>query len=989
MVGRTLSHYKILEELSRGGMGIVYRAVDLKLDREVALKVLPPELVADPERKRRFIQEAKAAAKLEHPHIGVVHEIDEVEGVTFIAMELIEGEMLRDVLQKERLPLTRSLELATEVAEGLARAHDKGIVHRDLKPANIMVTEDGHAKIIDFGLAKLVEPPAGGGSEALTAAQAETDSGKVMGTVSYMSPEQARGQKVDHRTDIFSFGIVLYEMLAGEPPFKAPSGPETLSAIINSPAPPLGSSVPGDVAPEIERIVDKCLAKDRAERYQGMKDLIVDLRAARRRLESGSVAPVESATRRRPWLHALAGAGAALLLAAVILWFLFPVSREEVPITATRPSLAVLYFENTSGDPELDWLRVGLADMLVTDLSQSVSLDVLSMERLYQILRDMDLLDEPISALDVVQEIAQNANAKTVVLGSFMQAGENIRINVRIQDATSGKILSTEKVDGVGESSIFSMMDDLTRRIKTHFDIQRAAEPELDQDLQEVTTSSVEAYRYYVQAHRLVYEGRALESIPLLEKALELDPGFASAINYLSFAHLHLGHIGAFEYYAEQAFQNRERLPPRERLFIEGNYYGLREETYDRAITAYEKSIEVYPDDEESRNDLAWIYVALERFDEANEHLDLLVRRKTPYVGSYTICARSHAFLGEFEKGYQVLLEFLIRNPDNARVHRNLGIHLTRWGKLDEALEAFQKAETLGEVLSQIHLGRWLVFILNQQWNEAEEIAKQLAASEDPVWRLQGSTCLSLAHLYVGKSEEAVVLLDQAAQAFEEPGLDRAWTHNTIAQVLLEQGRSARALEHAERAQDEGRGDRPEWHGLVLAALVQASLGRWDEAEKTAERLLRRTESIPTQKEKRRHLYLTGELDRVRGDIKPAIEKLEKAQTMLPLRGFMRQQNVPVPQHVPIWFALASAYLAAGDDARAATWFLRVAESTTEHIDWPLPYVRSFYFLGKIHEGLGETEKASEYYRRFYDYWKDGDLDRERVEEARKKLGMT
>jgi serine/threonine protein kinase len=223
MLGRTLAHYKVLEELSRGGMGIVYRAVDVNLDREVALKVLPPELVADPERKHRFLHEAKAAAKLEHPHIGVVYEVDEVEGVTFIVMELIHCEKLQDVLEQKRLSLSRSIDLATEVAEGMALAHDKGVVHRDLKPANIMVTEEGHAKIIDFGLAKLVEPLGGTDSEAPTALKGETDPGKVMGTVSYMSPEQARGQTIDHRSDIFSFGIVLHELVTGRTP-KACNG---------------------------------------------------------------------------------------------------------------------------------------------------------------------------------------------------------------------------------------------------------------------------------------------------------------------------------------------------------------------------------------------------------------------------------------------------------------------------------------------------------------------------------------------------------------------------------------------------------------------------------------------------------------------------------------------------------------------------------------------------------------------------------------------
>ena len=244
MIGRTLSHYRILEEISRGGMGIVYKALDLKLNREVAVKVLPPELVSDPDRKRRFVQEAPAAAALKHPNIAVVYEIDEVDGVDFIAMELIEGEKLSDLLQRGTLTPERAVRIVTEVADGLTKAHSKGIVHRDIKPANIMVTEDGHIKIIDFGLAKLVEPLPENAAEAQTRGRSETSVGQVMGTLAYMSPEQTRGQDVDHRSDIFSLGVVFYEMLTGDLPFTAPSAAEVPHAIINDPAPPLPPGSP-------------------------------------------------------------------------------------------------------------------------------------------------------------------------------------------------------------------------------------------------------------------------------------------------------------------------------------------------------------------------------------------------------------------------------------------------------------------------------------------------------------------------------------------------------------------------------------------------------------------------------------------------------------------------------------------------------------------------------------------------------------------------
>ena len=280
MLGRTLSHYKVLEEISRGGMGIVYKAMDLKLDREVALKVLPRELVSDPERKRRFVQEAQAAAALKHPNIAVVYEIDDDDGVDFIAMELIEGESLADIAKHGPLPVERVLRIGVQVVEGLAHAHEGGIVHRDVKPGNILMDKDGHIKIIDFGLAKLLEPAKSADSDIETAIRAHTQSGQVMGTVAYMSPEQARAQHVDHRSDLFSFGIVLFELLTGKLPFVGESGVETLNMILKNPAPP----VPGD--PELQRIVHRCLDKEADDRYQTAKDLLSELRRLSRHSDS-------------------------------------------------------------------------------------------------------------------------------------------------------------------------------------------------------------------------------------------------------------------------------------------------------------------------------------------------------------------------------------------------------------------------------------------------------------------------------------------------------------------------------------------------------------------------------------------------------------------------------------------------------------------------------------------------------------------------------
>ncbi len=317
ITGRTLSHYRIGDEISRGGMGVVYEALDVKLNRSVALKILPPELVADEERKRRFVLEAQATAALTHPNVAVIYEVDDVDGVTFIAMELIDGENLSALLARGALPFARALQLAGEVADGLSAAHEAGIVHRDLKPGNVMVTSDGHAKIIDFGLAKLLEPAGGEDSALATAVKAATEAGQVMGTLAYMSPEQARGEKVNHRSDIFSFGIVLYEVLTGSLPFAAASAIELPHAIINDAPAALPTSLPS--AAELQRIVEKCLAKDPRDRYQTARDLFLDLRHVQRSPVATDGPKAAKPIGSRPWLPWVIAGGAIVLAVFAVL----------------------------------------------------------------------------------------------------------------------------------------------------------------------------------------------------------------------------------------------------------------------------------------------------------------------------------------------------------------------------------------------------------------------------------------------------------------------------------------------------------------------------------------------------------------------------------------------------------------------------------------------------------------------------------------------
>ena len=303
MIGKTLSHYRVLEEIGHGGVGVVYRALDTTLGREVALKVLGPAALREPEQERRFQQEARAAASLAHPAVSVIYEIDEADGATFIAMELVRGRPLSASIAGAPIEPGRALDLAIEVAEGLVEAHARGVVHRDLKPKNVMLTESGHAKIIDFGLAKLLRPRPPFESGADTPPWGDTDPGRILGTAAYMSPEQVRGGEVDARSDLFAFGALLYEMLSGEPAFRRETGVETLHAVLKEPAPRLPEAPLGAAGPVLQRVLDRCLAKAPDDRYPSAAELLTDLREARRRL-TAAVEPAErrpaAAARERP-----------------------------------------------------------------------------------------------------------------------------------------------------------------------------------------------------------------------------------------------------------------------------------------------------------------------------------------------------------------------------------------------------------------------------------------------------------------------------------------------------------------------------------------------------------------------------------------------------------------------------------------------------------------------------------------------------------------
>jgi TolB-like protein len=483
LVGRTLGHYRFLEKVGQGGMGVVYRGLDTRLNREVALKVVHPDLLADPDSRRRFLREAQAASALTHPNVCTIHSIEEEEGQLFLVLEFLEGRSLKEEAFEIGRGIKSLLDCLIQGAEGLAEAHRRGIVHRDIKSSNLWITPRGQVKIVDFGLAKMLEQEA---SED-DATRELTGSGTTVGTTSYMSPEQALGREVDPRSDIFSFGVVMYEAATQQLPFTGRSAAEVYDQILNRDPPPPSFARP-DLPHELDRIVLKSLRKDPAERYQTAADLAVDLKALRREQESGShsrmsVAPASAsgvpasalATAAAPRLSAARSAAlvvaALLLVVTVTVGAVVMLSRhdtgEAVAAPRGRPTLAVMPFENRTGSSRLDWYGNGAAELLGVDLAQLPNVDAISKQRLYDVLGEMRPKGNP-GGLDasVATEVARKSGATLMVRGDALELGGSVVLTAEIVDVKTGRVIGAERITGVDEKNMLEKVEQLAASLK-------------------------------------------------------------------------------------------------------------------------------------------------------------------------------------------------------------------------------------------------------------------------------------------------------------------------------------------------------------------------------------------------------------------------------------------------------------------------------------------------------------------------------------------